>query len=107
MKEQDTKITYSEEYKMYLAALCRLASHYVSRIRVQYAERAYEKYQDEPIRRLVLEYGMEIEKLERDRLRDFRHCSEFGAVTTGSLEDSCLNRAKSYGDAIHLLFNID
>jgi len=100
------EITQSNEYREYIRSLCRLASNYVSRIRVQFAERAFDKYQDETLRRLVLAYGVEIRKLDETRLRDFTHVTEFGAVTVGTLEDSCLNNAKHYGEAIKLLFNI-
>lgn len=100
------KITQSDEYKDYLQALCWLASGYVSRIRVQFAERAFEKFADPSIRRLVLAYGEEHEKLEQSRLRDFRDVSENGAATPEGLNDSCLNRAKSYGDAISMFFDI-
>ena len=106
MKEQDYTITRTDEYKEYLKALCRLASHYVSRIRVQFAEKAYEMYQNETVRRIVLAYGEEVEKLEKDRFRDFRFVSEYGAVTPESLDDSCLNKARSYGDTIKMLFDI-
>lgn len=105
--EQDYKITSSEEYKKYMKALCRLASGYISRIRIQFAERAYEKYQDETIRKIVLAYGEEAEKLDHDRLRDFVHCSEYGAISEESLNDSCLNNAGSYGKTIKFLFDIN
>lgn len=101
------EITQRDEYREYLRSLCLLASHYVSRIRVQFAERAFDKYQDETVRRLVLAYGVEIRKLDESRLRDFKHVSEFGAVSVGHLEDSCLNNAAHYGAAIRLLFDID
>lgn len=98
---------HSDEYKAYLAALCRLASMYVSRIRVQFAERAYENYADPTIRRMVLAYGDEAEKLDRDRLSDFRHVSEYGADDDAWLKDSCLNNASAYAKAIWFLFDID
>ena len=101
------EITHTDEYKAYLSALCRLASNYVSRIRVKFAERAFEKYADTTIRKLVLAYGKEAEKLDEDRLRDFRYVSEYGATTEGHLEDSCLNNAHEYGKAIWFLFGID
>lgn len=106
MDYEKLKITQSDEYKEYLAALCRLASEYVSRIRVQFAEQAFEKYADPTIRRLVLAYGEEREKLDRDRLREFDYVSRNGATTPEHLNDSCLNRAHSYGDAVKLLFDI-
>lgn len=106
MDIEKLRITQSEEYKTYLSALCRLASGYVSRIRVQFAEKAYEKYADETIRRLVLAYGEEREALDASRLRDFTYVSEYGATTPEHLNDSVLNKASSYGDAIRLLFDI-
>ena len=105
-KEQDYKITASEEYKEYMKALCRLASGYVSRIRVQFAEKAYEKYQDETTRRIVLAYGEQAEKLDNSRLRDFEFVSVYGATTPDHLEDDCLNNADSYGHTIKMLFDI-
>lgn len=100
-------VTHSDEYKAYLSALCRLASGYVSRIRVKFAERAYEKYANETIRSLVLAYGKECEELDKSRLFDFELASEYGAHSENSLSDFCLNKAKSYGDAIWFLFDID
>ena len=100
------RITQSDEYKTYLRSLCRLASSYVSRIRVQFAEKAFEKYQNETIRRLVLAYGEEIEKLDNSRLFDFTSVSEHGATTPERLEDTCLNNARHYSAAIKLLFDI-
>lgn len=105
--EQDYKITSSEEYKRYMKALCRLASGYVSRIRIQFAERAYEKYQDETIRKIVLAYGEEAEKLDHARYMDFMRCSEYGALTEDSLNDDCLNNAGGYGKTIKFLFEIN
>ena len=106
MKEQDYKIINSEDYKEYLKALCHLASGYVSRIRVQFAEKAYEMYQNETVRRIVLAYGEEIEKLEHDRLKDFERAARYGACTVESLEDSCLNHADHYGQTLKMLFDI-
>lgn len=103
-EDQDLKITHSEEYETYLRALCHLASNWVSRIRVQFAEKAYEMYQDKTVRKIVLEYGKEIEKLEQDRFEDFRFTSKYGAK---SLEDSCLNDAKHYARTIWMLFEIE
>lgn len=105
-KEQDYKIKNSESYKLYLAALCKLASQYVSSIRVQFAEKAYEMYANETVRKLVLAYGLEVEGLEKDRLRSFRYVSEYGATTPEHLNDSCLNNAHNYGAAIRFLFGI-
>ena len=106
MKEQEIKITSSANYDLYLHALCKLSSQYVSRIRVQFAEKAYEMYQNETVRRIVFAYGEEIEKLEHDRFRDFKYTAAHGAVTPESLEDSCLNNAKHYGNTIKMLFDI-
>ena len=106
LEGQEYEIIRSEEYKAYLKALCRYASGYVSRIRVQFAERAYEKYQDPTTRRIVLAYGEEIEKLDADRLRQFESASRYGALTEESLNDSCLIHAGAYGETIKLLFDI-
>jgi len=100
------EIKKNPEYDEYMKALCRLASGYVARIRVQFAERALEKFQDETTRRIVLEYGKQCEKLDRDRLRNFCYYSDFGGASVGSLEDSCLNNASAYGATIKLLFDI-
>lgn len=106
MKEQDIKITNSEEYKAYLKALCRLASGYVSRIRVQFAEKAYEMYQNETVRKIALAYGEEVEKLDEGRFRDFRMVASSGKTSDECLEDSCLNNARHYGATLKMLFDI-
>lgn len=106
-EDQDLKITHSEEYKKYIEALCQLASGYVSRIRVQFAEKAYDMYQNETVRRIVLAYGEEIEKLRESRLNDFRFAADFGAVSQDSLEDFPLNNARHYGQTIKMLFDIE
>ena len=99
-------ITQSAEYRTYIAALCRLASQYVPEIRQQYAARAYEIFQNESVRRLVLAYGEELERLEESRQREFLWASEPGRETTYSLEDTCLNNASHYGAAIRFFFEI-
>lgn len=106
MMVQDYKITNSDEYKTYLNALCHLASGYVSRIRVRFAEQAYEMYQNETIRKIVLAYGEEYDRREKDRLRAFTHTATYGAVTDECLDDSCLNNASAYGQTIKMLFDI-
>lgn len=98
------EITRNEEYKAYIAALCRLASGYVSRIRREFAEKAFEKFNDPTIRRLVLEYGKECEKLDEQRLRDFTMAANDPSLLAHGLEDSCLNNARHYGEAIKLFF---
>ena len=108
MNHENFEITHSEEYKAYIAALCRLASTYVSRIRVKFAERAFEKYADPTIRKLVLAFGEEAKKLDEDRLRDFEWVSEYGAGgAKDRLNDSCLIYAGDYARAIWFLFGID
>ncbi len=103
-------IIRSDEYKQYMKALSRLSLDYVSRIRVKFAEQAFEKYQDESIRRLVLAYGTEMNKLENRLLDDFTHLAEHTALglddhhDSESLNDWPLNKAKSYADAIKLFF---
>lgn len=109
------RTTQSEEYKAYLGALCRLASTYVPRIRHQFATRAYDKYQDASIRRLVLAYGEEARKLDADRLRVFEFASDHPDFLTEypdiSVEthmgDCCLNQAGKFAAAVYFLFDID
>lgn len=106
MKEQDYKITTSEEYKTYIKALCRLSSSYVSWIRVKFAEQAYDMYQNETVRKLVLEYAKEIAKLDDHRLRDFELATRRDDLRADSLEDWCLNRAGHYSETIKFFFGI-
>lgn len=107
MTSEQLGITQSAEYRTYIAALCRLASQYVPEIRQQYAARAYEMFQNESVRRLVLAYGEERERLEESRLREFLWASEPGRESnTYSLEDTCLNNARHYGEAIRFFFEI-
>ena len=107
LSAEEWKVMQTDEYVDYISALCRLASGYVSRIRVQFAEKAFDKYADPTIRKLVLAYGEEVKELDADRLRDFSFAAKYGAVTKDSLDDSCLNNARNYGQAIWLLFDID
>ena len=101
------EITHSEEYKPYIEALCCLASDYVPRIRIQFAEKAVDKFQDETIRKLVLAYGEQAKKLDDDRLQDFMWKAAHPEMMAHNLEDSCLNKARSYHDAIKFLFEIN
>lgn len=107
--EQIKELTYkernTEEYKAYIKGLCLLASEYVSRIRLQFARKADAMYLDPTVRRLVIAYGEEIEKLNDSRLRDFRFHAEHPDLDT-DLDDNCLNNAYHYGQAIKLLFDI-
>ncbi len=105
-KEQDYKITQSDEYKMYIKALCRIASGYVPRIRVQFAEKAYDKYQDKTTRRIVLAYEKEAEKLDQYLLRWFSIASESDDFEEEILKDDCLNHAMHYAATIKMLFDI-
>lgn len=102
------EIRHSEEYKQYIAALCRWASRFVPRIRAQYARQAFDKYQDETTRRVVLAYGEEAQKLDKSRLLDFDFISEHPEWETAetALEDFSLNNAGKYGATLALLFNI-
>lgn len=104
---EDWKVMRSEEYETYLKALCRLSAGYVSRIRVKFAERAYEKFTDPTIRKLVLAYGAECEDLDRHRLNDFKYVAKYGATTEESMTDWCLNNSGHYAKAIWFLFGID
>lgn len=98
------KITQSEEYKTYIAALCRLASGYVPKIRLQFAEKALENFQSKTLRTLVIAYGEECKKLDADRLRDFMWKANDPETLCHNLEDSCLNNAEHYAAAIKLFF---
>ena len=106
-KIENIEIVHSEAYKEYISALCRLASEYVSRIRVKFAERAFEMYKNETVRKLVIAYGEEVKKLDKWRLSDFKSVSEYGADSEDRLNDSCLSNAREYGKAIWFLFGID
>ena len=110
------QIRRSEEYKTYMKALCRLAARWVPRIRIQFAEKAFDKFQDESIRKLVLAYGEEYEKLDAERLHDFCRADEnfdddfygnYNVDPTTYLEDSCLIHAGEYAQALFYLFDID
>ena len=111
---KETTMTYtekmnlqkSEEYQYYMKSLCKLASTYVARIRQQFAAKAIEMYQNETVRRLVIEYGKEMETLEAHRLRDFKYAAIDEVIMNG-LEDSVLNHASDYGHTIFFLFGIE
>lgn len=105
---EELKIKQSEEYKEYLKALCRWSSQFVTRIRAQYARKAFQMYQNETVRRIVLAYGEEAEDLDAQRLRDFDFIVDHPDYETAetALEDWCLNKASSYGQTIALLFEI-
>ena len=102
---ENLKIIHSAEYKRYIQSLCWIAEDYVPRIRVKFAVKAFEMYQNETVRRIVLAYGDEREKLEKRRLRDFTFASE-NPDSVWSLEDDCLNNARSYAQTIKMLFEI-
>ena len=99
-------ITLSPEYKEYTAALCRLASQFVPRIRRQFAEKAFDLYNNETLRRLVIAYGEEAKKLDEYRLREFTIVANNPEHFPHELDDDCLNRAKSYSDSIRFFFEI-
>lgn len=105
---EELKIKQSEEYKEYLKALCRWSSQFVTRIRAQYARKAFQMYQNETVRRIVLAYGEEAEDLDKHRLQDFDFIADHPEHETAevALEDWCLNKANSYGETIALLFEI-
>lgn len=106
-KGQDLSITLSEEYNAYLKALCRLASQWVCKIRKQFADKAYEMYQNETVRKIVLEYGKEVEELEKTRLRDFSFVAEHPDFGEAHLKDDCLNNASAYAKTVWMLFGIE
>lgn len=105
-KDQDYKITQSEEYKTYMKALCRLACDYVPRIRVQFAAKAYEKYQDETTRRIVLAYGEASEEHDEYLLRHFTWASDDETPNEHDVENDILNNARHYASTIKMLFDI-
>lgn len=98
-------ITHSPEYKAYVQALGRLASTYVPEIRRKFAAKAFDMFQNETIRKLVIAYGEEMKKLEADRACEFEWACN-APDNEYSLEDSCLNKAGSYADAIRFFFEI-
>lgn len=106
MSIEAMKVMQSEDYKTYIKALCWVAEDYVSRIRVQFAKKAFEMYANETVRKIVMAYAKEHEALEERRLRDFRHVAEYGACTDESLNDDCLNNARHYAATIKMLFEI-
>lgn len=106
--EQDYTITNSEEYKEYISALCRCSSQWVASIQIQYARKAYQMYQNETVRKLVLEYGRQIEKLDKTLLDQFRWaCRDGDEARETSLYGDCLNLSGSLAKTIHYLFDID
>ena len=98
------EITHSVEYKAYIEALCHLASKYVPKIRRQFAAKSVELFQNETIRRLVLAYGEEAKKEERELLQEFTWAANSPESGLYSLETSCLNNAAHYAEAIKLFF---
>lgn len=116
MDMEKWEVRRSEEYQKYMKALCRMACRWVPEIRIQYAEKAFEMYKDESVRKLVLAYGEEAEKLDADRLRDFCNADEhfdddfWGKYEVNRetyLRDSCLIHADEYAQAAFLLFDIN
>lgn len=106
MSVEELKTIASAEYKTYIKALCWIAEDYISRIRVQFAEKAFEMYGNETVRKIVMAYAEEHEKLEARRLRDFMNVAEHGACSEESLNDDCLNNARHYAATIKMLFEI-
>lgn len=106
MNEKYYELAKNIDFEDYMSALCRLASGYVSRIRVQFAEKALDMYENETVRRIVLAYGEECEKLDHDRNREFLYVAKYGATTPDHLNDSCLNNFRHYGETIKMLFDI-
>lgn len=107
----DFELIQSEVYKDYMKALALYTRGYVPRIRCKFAAKAEEMYHNETVRKLVLAYGREYEKRELDYICNFKRTvdnfePELIETMEESFEDSCLNKAASYGDAIKLLFGI-
>lgn len=103
--------TQSPEYRQYLKSLARMASHWVPKIRLQYAEKAYEMYQDPTVRKIISAYQAEIDKLDDDLYRGFLNASEYPDYPDNlklcHMETSCLNHAADYAQTIFLLFGIE
>lgn len=115
MDMEKWQIRRSEEYQNYMKALCRLASTWVPKIRIQFAQKAYEMFQNETVRKLVLAYGEEAKQLDASRLDDFCRADEnfdedfWGKYEVNAdtyLRDSCLNHAGEYAQAVYYLFDI-
>lgn len=109
--KKEISVLLSEEYKQYIEALSDCACYYVERIRVQFAEKAYQNYFNETIKKLVLAYGEQAEKLRKERARDFAFAVEYfedyaDEGKTVHIDDSCINKTKSYREALYLLFDI-
>ena len=98
---------HSPEYQAYQEALAQLASKFVSRIRIQYAMKAYEMYQNPTVRKLVLAYGEDYKKLKQSWVHDFEFVAVHGIYEWTSMEDDCLSNAGAYAKAIELLFDIN
>lgn len=102
------KITTSEEWKEYIAALSECASYYVPRIRQQFAAKAFENFQNETIKKLVIAYGEEAEKLRESRKRDFMFYAENpDMIKDDYLKDTCLSHEGDYRNTLMFLFGID
>ena len=78
-------------------------------------QKAFDMYQDETVRKLVLAYGEEAEKLDEDRFNDFCRADEnfdedfYGKYNVDPktyLKDSCLIYAGEYAQALFYLFGI-
>ena len=105
---QDLSITLSEEYKQYIEILSDLSSHWVPSIRLQFAKKAYNCYQDPSIRKLVFAYGEDAVKRRRERYRQFEFAAEWHDCDESYLEDSnCLIHDSEYRRALFLLFEIE
>lgn len=103
-------ITLSDEFREYTDALCEYASNFVPEIREQFAEKAFEMYQNESVRKLVLAYGKDAEERRKNRKKYFQWACESAATGESckysiDLMNSAL--AKNYGDAIWLLFGAE
>lgn len=107
MVSLDYSIIHSEEYKEYIYALYRCSSCWIDELRIQYAQKAYEMYKNETIRKIVLEYGKEIKKADEYNLRRFTWAAEDPDTSTSSdVRGDCLNKAGSLADTIYFLFDI-
>ena len=111
--DERIKLTHQEDYEKYIKGLAHVSERWVAHIREQFARKAVEMFKNETVRKLVLAFEDEYEKLQDDYARSFRWAANHYAVVeeddnyNPSLETSCLNKAESYADAIWLLFGIE
>ena len=108
----DYKILTSEDYQKYMKGLALYSFQYVESVRRKFAVKAWEMYQNETVRKLVIAYGEEYTAREQSYIRDFCFAVEhyepekIQELNEAHFGTSCLNRAHSYGDTIKFFFGI-